>query len=35
MQIFICYLFNFYYLYEFYTVANYRDLLFNVKDSFY
>jgi len=28
------YLLNCYYVYEFYTVANYRDLLFNVKASF-
>jgi len=28
-------LLNFYYVYEFYTVSNYRDLLFNVKVSFY
>jgi len=35
MQIFILLLLNFYYVYGFYTVSKYRDLLFNVKASFY
>jgi len=35
MHIFLLFLLNFYYVYGFYTVANYRNLLFNVKASFY